>query len=65
MFADFHFLGPFMNKKQDLSDKKISVCHAPLPPLPPLLDEICLDTTEVALKARKLKFWLPESFVST
>jgi hypothetical protein len=28
-FADFHVLG--MAKKQDLSDKKISVCHAPLP----------------------------------
>jgi hypothetical protein len=42
-----------------LSDEKFSVCHAPLPPL---LDEICLDATEVALKARKLKFWLPESF---
>jgi hypothetical protein len=60
--ADFHVLGFFMAKKHDLSEKKISVCHAPLPPV---LDEICLDATEVALKTRKLKFWLPESFVST
>jgi hypothetical protein len=64
-FADFHFLGAIMNKKHDLSVKKFSVCHAPLPPLSPLLDEICLDATEVALKARKLKFWQPKSFVST
>jgi hypothetical protein len=33
--ADFHVLGLFMVKKHDLSEKKISVCHAPLPlPLP-------------------------------
>jgi hypothetical protein len=38
--------------------------HAPQL-LPLLFDEICLDGTEVALKARKLKCWLPESFVST
>jgi hypothetical protein len=35
-----------------LSDNFFSVCHAPLPLL---LDEICLDATEVALKARKLE----------
>jgi hypothetical protein len=29
--ADFHVLGLFMAKKHDLSDKKISACHAPLP----------------------------------
>jgi hypothetical protein len=29
--AEFHVLGLFMAKKHDLSDKKISVCHAPLP----------------------------------
>jgi hypothetical protein len=29
--ADFHVLGFFMTKKHDLSEKKISVCHAPLP----------------------------------
>jgi hypothetical protein len=51
-----------MAKKHDLSEKKNSVRHAPLPPV---LDGICLDATEVALKARRLKFWLPESFVST
>jgi hypothetical protein len=35
IIADFHVLGLFMAKKHDLSDKKISVCHAPLPlPLP-------------------------------
>jgi hypothetical protein len=28
--AYFHVLGLFMTKKHDLSDKKISVCHAPL-----------------------------------
>jgi hypothetical protein len=50
-----------MAKKHDLSKKK-SVCHAPLPPV---LDEICPDATELALKASKLKFWLLESFVST
>jgi hypothetical protein len=48
-----------MAKKHDLSEKKISVCHAPLPPV---LDEICLDATDVALEFRKLKFRLPESF---
>jgi hypothetical protein len=33
--ANFHVLGLFMAKKHDLSDKKFSVCHAPLPlPLP-------------------------------
>jgi hypothetical protein len=61
-FADFQFLGPFMNKYHDLSDKIFSVCHAPLPPV---LDEICLVATELALKARKLKFRLPESFGPT
>jgi hypothetical protein len=30
-FAYFYFLGLFMTKVHDLSDKKISVCHAPLP----------------------------------
>jgi hypothetical protein len=36
--ADFHVLGLFMAKKHDLSEKKFSVCHAPvpLPPPPPL-----------------------------
>jgi hypothetical protein len=29
--ADFHVLGLFMAKKHDLNEKKISVCHAPLP----------------------------------
>jgi hypothetical protein len=28
---DFHVLGLFMAKKQNLSDTKISVRHAPLP----------------------------------
>jgi hypothetical protein len=31
IIADFHVLGLFMAKKHDLSDKKISVSHAPLP----------------------------------
>jgi hypothetical protein len=52
--ADFHVLGLFMAKKYDLSDKKISVCHAPLPYAKFVL--------HLALSARKLKFWLPESF---
>jgi hypothetical protein len=29
--ADFHILGLFMAEKHDLSEKKFSVCHAPLP----------------------------------
>jgi hypothetical protein len=29
--ADFHVLGLLMAKKHDLSEKKFSVCHAPLP----------------------------------
>jgi hypothetical protein len=29
--ADFHVLGLFMAKKHDLSEKKFSFCHAPLP----------------------------------
>jgi hypothetical protein len=31
IIADFHVLGLFMVKKHDLSDKNVSVCHAPLP----------------------------------
>jgi hypothetical protein len=31
IIADFHVLGIFMAKKHDLSEKKFSVCHAPLP----------------------------------
>jgi hypothetical protein len=31
IIADFHVLVLFMAKKHDLSDKKNSVCHAPLP----------------------------------
>jgi hypothetical protein len=30
-FADFHILGLFIAKKHDLSEKNVSVCHAPLP----------------------------------
>jgi hypothetical protein len=29
--ADFHVLGLYMAKKHDLSQNKISVCHAPGP----------------------------------
>jgi hypothetical protein len=29
--TDFHDLGLFLVKKHDLGEKKISVCHAPLP----------------------------------
>jgi hypothetical protein len=31
IIADFHVLRLFMAQKHDVSDKKISVCHAPLP----------------------------------
>jgi hypothetical protein len=31
IIADFHVLGLFMAKKHDLSEKKFSVRHAPLP----------------------------------
>jgi hypothetical protein len=48
-----------MAKKHDLNEKKNSGCHAPL------LDEIYLDATEVALKAIKLKFWLSDYFGPT
>jgi hypothetical protein len=41
IIADFHVLGLFMPKNYDMSDKKNSVCHAPLPPLP-LLDKFGL-----------------------
>jgi hypothetical protein len=35
IIPDFYFLVLFMAKKHDLSEKKFSVCHAPLPlPLP-------------------------------
>jgi hypothetical protein len=30
IIADFHVLGLFMAKKHDMSEKPISVCHAPL-----------------------------------
>jgi hypothetical protein len=29
--GDFHVLGLFVAKKHDLSDKKFSICPAPLP----------------------------------
>ena len=61
--ADFHVLGLFIPKKHDLSEKKISVCHAPLPV--PLLDEIWDARIPAPSKARMLKFWLPESFWPT
>jgi hypothetical protein len=43
-----------LSKNLDLSDKKISVWHAPLPPF------VNFFTTPKAspLRARKLKFWL-------
>jgi hypothetical protein len=52
--TDFHVLVLFMAKKHDLSDKKISVCHAPLP-----FVNICTTPTASPLQARKRKFWLP------
>jgi hypothetical protein len=60
--ADFHVLGLFMAKKHDLSDKKISVCHAPLAVG---VRKIYTSPTGLALSARRLKFWLPESFGPT
>jgi hypothetical protein len=61
IIADFHVL------EHDLSDKKISVCDAPLPPLPPfpLLDKFFVTPTASSLEARVLKFWLPGSFEPT
>jgi hypothetical protein len=51
----FSLLNTFYGKKHDLSEKKISVCHAPLPPFA----KICTTSTASPLQARKLKFWLP------
>jgi hypothetical protein len=31
IIADFNVLGLFIAKKHDLSEKKISACHAPVP----------------------------------
>jgi hypothetical protein len=47
--ADFHVLGLFVAKKHDLSEKNISVCHAPLP-----LQKF---VSTLAQKARKLESW--------
>jgi hypothetical protein len=47
-----------MAKKHDLSEKKFRLSRA-------VVGGICLDATEVALKARKLKFWLSEYFGPT
>jgi hypothetical protein len=52
-----------MNKQHDLSDKKKSVRHAPAVAV--AVRKICTSTTGLALSARKLKFWLPESFGPT
>jgi hypothetical protein len=41
------------------NEKKKSVCHAPAV----AVAEIYLDTSSVPMKARKLKFWLPEYFL--
>jgi hypothetical protein len=57
--ADFHVLVLFMAKKHNLSDKKNSVCHAPLP------FAYIFATPKASLKARKLKCWLPQSFGPT
>jgi hypothetical protein len=57
IIADFNFLVLFMAKKHDLSDKNISVCHAPLP-LPPFA-KICTTPRASSLRARKLNFWFP------
>jgi hypothetical protein len=48
------------SKKQGFSDKKISVCYAPLP-----FAKICTTPTVSPLQARKLKFWLPKYFGPT
>jgi hypothetical protein len=45
--ADFHVLVIFMAKKHDLSDEKISVCHAPLP-----FTKICTTPTASPFQAR-------------
>jgi hypothetical protein len=54
--ADFHVLGLFMAKKHDLSEKKFSVCHAPLP-LP--LEKFVSTLAQSLWKLKKLKFGLP------
>jgi hypothetical protein len=59
--ADFHVLGLFMTEKHNLSETKISVCHAPLPMNAKFVPHL----QPPSLKTRKLKFWLPESFGPT
>jgi hypothetical protein len=48
----------FCMNYHDLSDKRMSDCHAQLP----LYENICVTPMASSLKARNLKFWLPESF---
>jgi hypothetical protein len=62
IIADFHVLGLFMAKKHDLSDeKKFRLSRA----VAFAVRKICTSATGSALSARKLKFWLPESFEPT
>jgi hypothetical protein len=49
----------FYGKKHDLSDKKFPLSRAVA------VRKICNSITGSALSARKLKFWLPESFGPT
>ena len=48
-----------MGKKHVLSEKKFSVCHAPLPVPVPLLDEIWDARISAVLSATAYKFRLP------
>jgi hypothetical protein len=58
IIADFHVLGLFMAKNYDLSEKKILSRAV-------AVRKICTAPRGSAFSARKLKFWLPESFEPT
>jgi hypothetical protein len=55
IIADFHVLGLFMAKKHDLSEKKF---FRQSRAVAAVVQKICIDTSSVPMKARKLKFWL-------
>jgi hypothetical protein len=55
LIADFHVLGLFMAKKNDLSDKNFLSVDVAV-----AVRKICTSPTGSALSARKLKFWLLE-----
>jgi hypothetical protein len=61
IIADFHVLGLFIAKKHDLSEKKIRLSRAVVA----VVGKIWVTPTAFPLRARKLKFWLLESFGPT